>query len=206
MNIKFLNVVLALLLSTCLLSQANANLIVSDPYFIVGDNYTDSDNIEWEYLGFFDLADGPAKSATPTPSNGLEAALALFGDVGDSLQDFALSAFDMDTSASGEITGVEIGVLVSGNPSHTDVTHTAWYDTFDDTPGVHITGEAETANNAGGLTYDANGDISAYVGDRAVAEFNLNYVFKAVDVPEPSTLALFVLALFGLGVRRLKNS
>jgi hypothetical protein len=44
------------------------------------------------------------------------------------------------------------------------------------------------------------------VNDRAVLNYNLNYVFKAVEVPEPSTLAIFALALCGLGVRCFKKS
>ena len=54
--------------------------------------------------------------------------------------------------------------------------------------------------------YDADGDISAFVNDRAVSSYNLNYVFKAVEVPEPFTLSMFALALCGLGARRFKKS
>ena len=211
MSIKFSTNVLAVLLSTCVLGQANADPIISEPYFTVGNNYTDSAAIEWEYLGFFDLAAGPDARDNSGVSldvplyNGLEAAFLLFNKTGDTLQNFALSAFGADANVDGVMTAAEIADSIKFDKSHADVNHSSWYDSFDDNPGVNVAGESINADNAGlSGKYDAVLDISAYVNDRAVADKNLNYVFKAVDVPEPSTLAIFALALCGLGVRRFK--
>jgi len=218
MSIKFLHIVLAGLISIGLLGQANAVPILSESYFVIGKNYTDADDKLWKYIDFFDLdshgfdaRDDAGEFLKPQLYNGLEAALKFLGVDGGSLQYYALSAFNIDTNQPDEITIDEIDFIADLDPNHADVNHMTWYDTFGGSVGLTILSESEATNLGGdppgGDTnkYDADGDISAYVNDRAVSNYNLNYVFKAVEVPEPSTLAMFALALCGLGARRLKN-
>jgi hypothetical protein len=206
MSGRFFKIICAAVLSIGLVGQANAVYIPYEPYFVIGENYTDADGKLWEYIDFFDLYDGPDGSSDPALYNGLEAALELFGNTGDSLKDFALSAFNIDTSSIGEITMEEIASLTSNDTGHADVNHKAWYDAFGTNGGLVIKSESSVANVDGDPDkYDVVGDISAYVKDRAIAEKNLNYVFKAVEVPEPSTLAIFALALLGLGARKFKR-
>lgn len=207
MSSKFLKVIFAAVMSIGLIGQANA---VTISYFEEGQNYTDADGKLWEYLGFFDLDDGPdardgfGNLLKPISFNGLGAALELFGATGDSLEDFALSAFLFDTTQNGVISDDEISILNAFDPDHADVNHMSWYDTFNSTPGLHVASESINTK-VGAQGYFENGDISAYVDDRALAGFNLNYVFRTVAVPEPSTLAIFALALLVLGARKLRH-
>ena len=210
---KFFKVIFAAVLSIGLIGQANAVLISNEPYFVIGENYTDADGKLWEYINFFDLDSHgfDARDASgllkPQLYNGLEAALEFLGVDAGSLQDYALSAFDIDTSNTGVITIHEIDNIAGIDPNHADVNHMAWYDTFGGSVGLTILGESEATNLGGDPDkYDFDGDISAYVDDRAVFNYNLNYIFKAVEVPEPSTFAIFALALCGLGARRFKKS
>jgi hypothetical protein len=66
-----------------------------------------------------------------------------------------------------------------------------WYDTFGRAQCISVKSESLRANVVGEPTYDASGDTSAYVNDRAVAGYHFNYVFKGPKVPEPPTLVLF---------------
>ena len=52
MSSKFLKVIFAFVLSAGLVSQANANLIL-------GDVVADAAEVKWEYVGSFNLTDGP---------------------------------------------------------------------------------------------------------------------------------------------------
>lgn len=201
MSSKFLNLVLAILLSTCVVSQSKASLIV-------GEIYTDTETValQWEYVGEFDLAEGPqfdnadGNGALAKALNGLQAASLLFGI---DISQLALAAY---ADFGQTIDAATVGAAV--------VNHRAWYDSFwtgDDAnnlrPAVGIKGEGITANVAGASDfYDAKGDFSAFVSDRAVPGERISYVFKAVSVPEPSMFAIFALAIFGFGVRRLKKS
>jgi hypothetical protein len=78
----------------------------------------------------------------PQLYNGLEAALKFFGVDGDSLQDYALSAFNIDTNQSDQITTDEIDFMADFDPNHADVNHMAWYDTFGGSVGLTILGES----------------------------------------------------------------
>lgn len=184
MSSKVLNTVLTCLFMICLMaSQANATLIV-------GSTYEDEVGVQWEYLGSFDLASGPHWDGA-TPFNGLEAAEFIFGS--SVSYQYALSSF--------------LSADIENNVHGFGVNHMAWYDSYDLTTGLHEASESVVANVSGTSTYDANGDVSAYINDRAWAGENINHVFKSIttSVPEPSTLAIFALALVGLASRRLKR-
>ena len=193
MNIRFFKVICAAVLSIGLLGQANAGLIL-------GGIYEDGAGLKWEYIGEFNLGDGPdwngndADGTNAPAKNGLEWAAVLFA----SLEQLAVAAF-----AEGELDGL----LSTGTEV---VNHKAWYDTYGsfqdrlDRPEIYRESESLTVNVGGNPNlYDFKGDASAFVRDRA--NTRINYVFKAVEVPEPFTLAIFSLALLGLGVRKLKR-
>ncbi|XQW84337.1 PEP-CTERM sorting domain-containing protein [Thalassotalea piscium] len=181
MSSKIFNVILFCFTSFFVTANANAGLIV-------GDYYADELGVQWEYVGSFDLADGEYyKNATPV--NGLEAAVLNFGLLSPSEQ-YALS--------SNKVTDfINIDDYI--------VNHKALYDAFDWMVGIHEASESAVANNAGGATYDAIDDISAFVRDRAASGENINHVFKGVNVPEPATLALFLLVLIPLTARRFNK-
>jgi len=198
MSSKFLKIIFAAVLSSCLFSQAHANLVV-------GTNYTDSDNLIWEYVGSYDMFDGPlwsgVSSSDPsdnaTPYNGLEAAIAA-GVTSGPLADIAIAAFDINFDFDSISAGDQI------------VNHMAWYDGA----GTAITmfDEDIIADGNGdglytqGIFSNGETDRSAWVDDRIFfSDEYVNYVFKRVSVPEPTTLAIIVLALCGLGARRLKS-
>ncbi|MGB2739332.1 MAG: PEP-CTERM sorting domain-containing protein [Cognaticolwellia sp.] len=190
MSSKIINIFLVCLFSLSVVKTVSADLIV-------GNQYSDSDGIQWEYLGSVDLADGPAQAIKPKTYNGFEIANLFFSaQIGNS--EIALSSndyFDYLFFNNNDIAGF--------------VNHLANYDSFGSNGQlVELAGDVIT-DNAGGLGYDAVGDISAFVNDRAAQDFYMNHVFKAVtasvSVPEPSTIAIFSLALVGLMSRRLKN-
>lgn len=168
--------------SICVTSTANAGLIV-------GDLYADDNGIQWQYVGNFDLADGDGFFVGATPYNGIDAAILNFG---------ALSAGESYALSSNKMADYsDINNFI--------VNYQAWYDAFDFRIGIHEAGESVQANNAGGVNYDQVGDISAYILDRAFLGDNINHVFKSVAVPEPSSLAIFAIALIGLSIGRFKK-
>lgn len=185
MSSKIINIVVVCLLSLFVADRANAGLII-------GDLYSDKAGIQWKYIGYFDLTDGPDVFVVDdiTPYNAIEAAELKFGALlaGDY---YALSSND-------EADYLDIANFI--------VNHKAWYDAFDESIGIHETGESVLANNQGDSSYDAIGDISAFIWDRGVAGENINHVFKSIAVPEPSTIAIFSLALMGLIARRIKTN
>lgn len=195
MSSKFLKILFAAVLSAGLVSQSNAALLV-------GQILLDSAGNNWAYVGKFKVSDGP-----------------FWNDVNNCNPD-ADPNFDPDNSAclqgyAKALNGVQaaeevFGLLLSGQYATSTVSsrvnRLAWYDVA--TQGNLLPQEADDSlltieiDAPNGL-YDSEGDLSAYVYDRGLDK--LNYVFRSASVPVPSTIALFALALFGLGARKLKR-
>jgi hypothetical protein len=195
----FFKVICAAVLSIGLIGQANAGLIL-------GGIYKDGAGFEWEYVGELDLGAGPqynnANGDNVTENfaeaqNGLEAASSLYQLP---MVDLALAAHSMTPA---EFSAIKIGDDL--------VNHKAWYDFFwndfndGGRPSVKRDDEDLVADSGSDGLYNSNGDVSAYVSDRVLKGEVISYVFKAVEVPEPSTLAIFALALCALGARKLKR-
>jgi hypothetical protein len=203
MSSKIINIVLVCLFTLCVAGKANAGLIV-------GNLYADDAGVQWEYVGSYDLVPSEIEYILPTDVeianganieianfNGIEAATHTFGALtGD--QEYAISTLRTDIF---DMLGLDI--------SEYTVNHEAWYDIYGGTingvnVGVVSKGESYVEPND---FYNVDGAFSAYIGDRGVVGANINYVFKSVttSVPEPSTFAIFALALVGLTARRFKN-
>lgn len=164
---------------------------------IVGNTYQDASNVNWEYIGDYDVGSGPPWTGVPAPPNysAIQAAEIVFGPLAVG------SAYAISTS----------DVLVD---------HRAWYDGYGD--GTYL---PTTNSHGSGLTraedflvdlgtpgYTQAGDYSAYIGnDRAFSGGGaINHVFVRASnqVPEPTSLAIFGIAALGLvagGIRRKKQ-
>ena len=175
MKNKFLKVLLASVTLT-LSSFANADLII-------GEEYLDSDGLNWQYVGSFKVNDGPSWSPTVEMFNGLEAAVEVFGELDENML-YAISTLD---------TGL--------------VDHMAHYDGYGQQN--HVFAEDIVVDINGNGLYNTEGagqgDWSAYITDHN--NTNVNYVFQRTlaQVPEPSTFAVFALGLFGLASRKFKK-
>lgn len=181
MGYKIRSAILFVLFSLFSIGQANAN-------FIVGDLYTDSDSatsgVFWQFVGRFDIADGPSFSDEGALAlNGIEAATAVFGELSEG--EYALSTDEENLT----------------------VDHLAIYDSYNNALGIFANSESLNANLAGTLNYDAIGDVSAYISDRSPTGENFNNVFRsiAIQVPEPSTLIFLSIILFIFSKRYIKN-
>ncbi|MBA6347966.1 MULTISPECIES: PEP-CTERM sorting domain-containing protein [unclassified Colwellia] len=183
MSSKIINIVVVCVLSLFVADRANAGLII-------GDLYSDDTGIQWEYIGSFDVTGGDDYSLKPATYNGIEAAEFIFG------QPTIPVSYALSTNVITDYTNIEDYI----------VNKEAFYQQYR-IAGVTSYDQARATNLAGGIGYDAEGDVSAYVYDRAFEGIYFNYVFKSVttSVPEPSTIAIFSLALIGLVSRRFKN-
>jgi hypothetical protein len=191
MSSKIINIVVVCVLSLFVADRANAGLII-------GNHYSDNAGIQWEYVNSFDLSLGERYKQNNIIQNvetfnGLEVAVKLYGPLAGGAI-YALSSNDWEAYLYYEDT-------INGF-----VNHSAWYDSFH-SGGVTARAENITTDNAGAAGYNTVGDYSAYIKDRAQAGEFMNHVFKSVttSVPEPSTIAIFSLALIGLVSRRFKN-
>lgn len=181
MNFKFLNTALVgfVMLSS---SIANAGLLT------VGDIVSDSSGQDWEYVGLYDMASGP-----------------LYYDAnGDGTEDDPAPIYTGISAAEANFGTLGLNEYYAISTVETEVNHLAWYDSF----GSFYSTKAEdfiSDEGTDGL-YDQFGDFSAWVQDKAeFGENQINYVFKSVGVPEPSTIAIFSLALLAFGRRFLKK-
>jgi len=191
MNTKFFKIALTaiVLLSS---SIANAGILT------VGDIVSDSDGVNWEYVGYYDMASGP-----------------IFNDVNDDgvFDDYA--PIYTGISAAEENFGIlGLNEYYAISTVETEVDHRAWYDRY---LNGYVT---ETENFISDINnddiYSQFGDSSAWVRDRALVdplalllglqpENRTNFVFKSVNVPEPSSIAIFSLALLAFSRRLLKK-
>lgn len=174
MNFKFLNIALAgfVMLSS---SIANAGLLT------VGDIVSDADGINWEYVGLYDMATGP-----------------LYYDAnGDGVEDDPAPIYTGISAAEANFGTLALNNFYAISTVETEVNHQAWYDSFN---SFYETKAEDFLSDAGDDgVYTQLDDFSAWVQDKAeFGENQINYVFKSVNVSEPSTLAIFSLALFGL--------
>ncbi|WP_299072355.1 PEP-CTERM sorting domain-containing protein [uncultured Paraglaciecola sp.] len=187
MNSKFLKCIFAVVFSISLVSQANATLIVKDDA-----------GIDWAYLGSYNLADGPkwfdADGSCKLPGANRRTCGGDFANPVNGIE------------AAGLIFALETNEIFAMSTSLALVNHMAFYDEYKGNIAVEM-GEAISADADGDGFYNSFGDASAYINDRAGSDV-VNYVFKravAVDVPEPSALAIFALALCVVTTRRLKR-
>ncbi|MBN7826234.1 PEP-CTERM sorting domain-containing protein [Bowmanella dokdonensis] len=158
--------------------MANATLIV-------GNSYLDGEGVAWEYVGSFQVSDGPNWSSTVELFNGLEAAEEVFGALADNMR-YAISTLD---------TGF--------------VNHMANYDGYGQANHVLPEDIVTDINGDGFYNWAGNGlgDWSAYIMDHS--NNNVNYVFKAAvavaQVSEPSALAVIALGLMGFAASRARK-
>ena len=136
----------------------------------------------YQYVGSWQVDDGPNWTTVPEAYTGQEAAALLFGG---SASDYAIST---------------ISSLVA------DIDNLAWISTWGGACGGSFPCGTKVAENfevsTAGL-YANVGDTSTYVDDWAVGDEYTNYAFRAV--PEPVSLALMGLGLAGLSLTRRRQ-
>ena len=143
------------------------------------------------YVGSYQVDDGPSWTTNPTVYSATEAAALLFGGV----------ASDYDIST------------ISSNIAN--INHLGWYTIWGIGGGTAFNEDFKLDLGLPGYNAPggANTAISAYTDDNAIGAQYTNYVFRVSslasdsnNVPEPSSLALFGVALAGLAAARKKKA
>lgn len=181
MNIKFLKIALtAIVLFSS--SIANAGILT------VGDIVSDASGENWQYVGLYDMASGP-----------------LYYDAnGDGVEDDPAPIYTGISAAEANFGILGLNEYYAISTLENEVNHLAWYDSFGSF--YETKGEDYNADAGNDGLYSQLGDSSAWVQDKAeFGDTQINYVFKSVGVPEPSSIAIFSLALLAFSRRLLKK-
>ena len=195
MTVKFFKIIFAAILSIGLIGQTNASLVVGDT---LNDINFDTNGIRWEYVGSFNLSDGPRWN----DADGSCVSFFLgcgFGDIAKTLNGIEAAELIFSTQlTSNEIFGLSTTTV--------NVNRLAFYDVKGDIVGTKKVDDFQNSDDTDGL-YNSRGDHSAYITDHTSSNGFVNYVFKraVVAVPEPSTLAVLAVALCFFGARRSKR-
>lgn len=139
------------------------------------------------YVGSYVVTDGDTWPSNPDVYSAIEAAEVVFGAA----------------------VGGDYLISINGDDIN-DISLTAWYAVIGTGPSIFDQNYSLDTNldGYGGSGWEAGDDVSAYVNDGFFSDLEgINYVFFETDaqIPEPSTLAIFGLALMGLASRRFKK-
>lgn len=193
MNIKFFNIAAAIFLFSSTI--ANAGLLN------VGDLVTDGTGVQWQYVGEYDVASGP-----------------LYYDAnGDGTDDDPAPIYSGISAAEENFGTLSLNETYAISTVETTVEHRAWFSAFDSF--FEVLAEDTYLDEGSDGFYAERGDYSAWVSDREPFDpndpfsiplnsdpLNINYVFKSVNVSEPSTIAILSLSLLAFSRRFRKNN